>query len=179
MAERELGVAGIVSTEVAKPQVFDKTPSKVLGFLMACRLYQNKNEGNSGRRTNPVDPLICTGRISRCLEGKYTREHRSRTIGIQDSGGVFGGYQKRIWRRRWRINKNSRVEEIRIERENDRGRAARESGYEGRPLVEEFKRGISRAIRRKFMEAERPLTSIEQWYEYATNLDRLLWQPLD
>jgi len=41
-------------------------------------------------------------------------------------------------------------------------RAARGSGYEGRPLVEEFKRGMSRAIGRKLMEAERPPTSIEQ-----------------
>ena len=33
-------------------------------------------------------------------------------------------------------------------------RAARGSGYEGRPLVEEFKRGINGAIRRKLMESE-------------------------
>ena len=46
------------------------------------------------------------------------------------------------------------------------------SRYKGRPLVEEFKRGMSGAIRRKLMEAERPPTSIEQWYECATNLDR-------
>ena len=51
-------------------------------------------------------------------------------------------------------------------------RAARESRYEGRPLIEEFKRGMNRIIRRKLMEAERPSTSIEQWYECATNLDR-------
>ena len=43
-------------------------------------------------------------------------------------------------------------------------RVARGSGYEGRPLVEEFKRGINRGIRRKLMEAENPLASIEQWY---------------
>jgi len=43
-------------------------------------------------------------------------------------------------------------------------RAARGSGYEGRPLVEEFKRGMNRGIRRKLMEAENPPTSIEQWY---------------
>ena len=41
-------------------------------------------------------------------------------------------------------------------------RAARGSGYEGRPLVEEFKRGMNGGIRRKLMEAENPLTSIEQ-----------------
>ena len=27
-------------------------------------------------------------------------------------------------------------------------------------------------IRRKLIEAERPPTSIEQWYEYTTNLDK-------
>jgi len=51
-------------------------------------------------------------------------------------------------------------------------RAAHGSGYEGRPLVEEFKRGINRGIRRKLMEVENPPTSIEQWYKRATALDR-------
>ena len=41
-------------------------------------------------------------------------------------------------------------------------RAARGSGYEGRPLVEEFKRGTNGGIRRKLMEAENPPASIEQ-----------------
>jgi len=38
--------------------------------------------------------------------------------------------------------------------------------------VEEFKRGMSGTIRRKLIETKRPPTSIEQWYEHATNLDR-------
>ena len=41
-------------------------------------------------------------------------------------------------------------------------RAARGSGYEGRPLVEEFKRGMNGGIRRKLMEAENLPTSIKQ-----------------
>ena len=41
-------------------------------------------------------------------------------------------------------------------------RAARESGYEERPLVEEFKRGMNGAIRRKLMEVENQPSSIEQ-----------------
>jgi len=51
-------------------------------------------------------------------------------------------------------------------------RTARGSGYEGRPLVKEFKRGMNRGIRRKLMELENPLTSMEQWYRRATALDR-------
>jgi len=51
---------------------------------------------------------------------------------------------------------------------------ARGSGYEGWPLVEEFKRGINGGIRRKLMEAENPLTSIENWYRRAMALDRNL-----
>ena len=51
-------------------------------------------------------------------------------------------------------------------------RAARGSGYEGRSLVEEFKRGMNEGIKRKLMEAENPPASIEQWYRRATALDR-------
>jgi len=54
-------------------------------------------------------------------------------------------------------------------------RVARGSGYEGRPLVEEFKRGMNGGIMRKLMEAENPPISIEQWYRRATALDRN-WQ---
>ena len=41
-------------------------------------------------------------------------------------------------------------------------RAAKESEYEGRLLVEEFKRGINKVIRRKLMKAERLLKSIKE-----------------
>ena len=51
-------------------------------------------------------------------------------------------------------------------------RAARGSGYEGRPLMEEFKRGINGGIRRKLMEVENLPSFIEQWYRRAMALDR-------
>ena len=51
-------------------------------------------------------------------------------------------------------------------------RVARGSGYERRPLVEEFKRGINGGIRRKLMESENLLAFIDQWYKRATALDR-------
>jgi len=41
-------------------------------------------------------------------------------------------------------------------------RIARGSGYEEHPLIEEFKREMNRAIRRKLMEAENQPGFIEQ-----------------
>ena len=51
-------------------------------------------------------------------------------------------------------------------------RAARGSGYEGRPLVEEFKRGMNGVIWRKLIEAENQPGFIEQWYRRAMALNR-------
>ena len=41
-------------------------------------------------------------------------------------------------------------------------KVARGSGYKGRPLIEEFKRGLSGVIRRKLAEVEEPPTTIEE-----------------
>jgi len=40
---------------------------------------------------------------------------------------------------------------------------ARESEYEGWPLLEEFKRELNGGIRRNLAEAESPPSSIEEW----------------
>ena len=51
-------------------------------------------------------------------------------------------------------------------------RVARESEYEGRPLIEEFKRRINGMIRRKLMEVEHQPSLIEQWYNRTIALNR-------
>jgi len=51
-------------------------------------------------------------------------------------------------------------------------KVARGSGYEGRPLIKEFKQGLNGAIRRKLAEAEEPPTTIGEWQERAVKLDR-------
>ena len=40
------GEVGTVNIEVAKPQLFDRTSSRVVGFVMECKLYiRNKLAG--------------------------------------------------------------------------------------------------------------------------------------
>jgi len=51
-------------------------------------------------------------------------------------------------------------------------KVARRSDYERRPLIEEFKRGLNRSIRRKLAEAEEPPTTIREWQKRAMRLDR-------
>ena len=51
-------------------------------------------------------------------------------------------------------------------------KVTRESSYEGRSLIKEFKRELNRAIRRKLAEVEEPPTTIGEWQERAVRLDR-------
>ena len=51
-------------------------------------------------------------------------------------------------------------------------KVTRRSGYKRRPLIEEFKRGLNGAIRRKLAEVEELLTTIGEWQERAIRLDR-------
>jgi len=51
-------------------------------------------------------------------------------------------------------------------------KVARESGYERRPLIKEFKRELNGAIRRKLAEAEELPSTIGEWQEKAVRLDR-------
>jgi len=51
-------------------------------------------------------------------------------------------------------------------------KVARESSYERRPLIEEFKKELNRSIRRKLVEAEELLTTTGEWQERTVRLDR-------
>ena len=51
-------------------------------------------------------------------------------------------------------------------------KAARGSRYKGRPLVEEFKRGINSTICQRLIESEWQPGSIEQWYDRAIALNK-------
>jgi len=51
-------------------------------------------------------------------------------------------------------------------------KVTRRSSYKERPLIEEFKKGLNGAIRRKLAKAEKHPTTIEEWQERVVRLDR-------
>ena len=51
-------------------------------------------------------------------------------------------------------------------------KVTRGTSYKGRPLIEEFKRRLNRAIRRKLAETKKLPTTIGEWQERAVRLDR-------
>jgi len=107
-----------------------------------------------------MNSVIYTERISRCVEREYVRRFGGRGI-LAELKKEFGEGDKETVKVA-ELKRLEQGEKTMEEFVQEFGRAARGSGYEGRPLVEEFKKRMSGVIRRKLMEAERPPTSIEQ-----------------
>ena len=141
-------------------------------------IFEDEDERDNSRGTNPINSVIYIQEgsadvwkenILEDLEaGKIEYESaREFLAGLKKEFGEGDKVVVKVTELR-RLEQEERTMEEFVQ---EFRRVVRRSRYEGRPLVKEFKRGMSGAIRRKLMEAKRPPTSIEQWYEHATNLD--------
>ena len=159
------------ATEVAKPQIFDSTLSKISGFISVYKLYirmKLREESVEGQiqwilsyvQGGAVD--IWKENVLEDLEaGEFLIEIKKEFRG-EDKESVRVAKLKRIEQGNWSME----------EFVQDFKRVVRSSGYEGQLLIEEFKRGMNGAITRKLMEVKNQLGSIEQWFKRATALNR-------
>ena len=165
--------------EVAKLAIFNGEAEKVGRFITACRLFvRMKLRGNTVEEQIQWVLLYVQGGLTDVwkenvmeeLEAGET-EYKLVEEFLTSLKKEFSGGEEELMKvaELRKMEQGGRTMEEFVQ---EFKRAVRESGYEGRPLVEEFKRGINGGIRRKLMEAENPPTSIENWYRRVTALDR-------
>jgi len=165
--------------EVATPAIFNGETGKVGGFVTACRLYlrMKMREAMVEEQVFWILSHVQGGsadvwkeNILEELESEEieygTAEEFLTTLKKEFGGGEEESVKAAELRK---LEQGGRTMEEFVQ---EFKQAARRSGYEGRLLVEEFKRGMNGGIRRKLMEAENLPTSIENWYRRATALDR-------
>jgi len=176
-----LGTVPLV--EAAPPPKFSGERGQVVGFINACRLFIQMRMGQVGSRSRVSWVLsYVQGGVAEIWKDNVLDEITKGTSAVNTEEDLFTKIQQEFGE----FDEESRkVDELRVLEQGGRTvdeyvqefkRAARGSGYEGRALVEEFKRGLNRTIRRRLAEAEAPPTNITQWQERAVQLDRNMRQ---
>jgi len=154
--------------KVAKPAIFNGEAGKVGGFISACKLYiRNRMRGDTVEGQVQWVLSYVQGGLAdvwkknvmeeiEAGEVEYESVEEFLTILKKEFGGGEEESVKAVELRK--LEQGGRMMEEFVQ---EFKRAARGSGYKGRPLIEKFKRGMSGGIWRKLMEAENLPTSIE------------------
>ena len=165
--------------EMAKPAIFNGEVGKVGGFITSCRLFlrMKLREATVKEQVQCVLSYMQGGSTDVWKENvieeleveeiKYETAEEFLTSLKKEFGGGEEESVKAAELRKLKQGGKTMEEFV-----QEFKKAARGSRYEGRLLIEEFKRGMNGGIRRKLMEAENQLASIEQWYKRTMALDR-------
>ena len=162
-----------------KPQVFNKRMEEVSAFINVARIYIRMKMTEEAATTQVAWVLsYVQGGVAEAwkdnlmdelAKGESEMEIAEQLFSkIRNDFGEISEEERKIEQLRTIEQRNRTCDEYIQEFK----KVARGSGYEGRSLIKEFKRGLSGVLRRKLAKAEKPPTTIEEWQERAVRLDR-------
>jgi len=165
--------------EVARPQVFSRKMEEVSAFINAARLYIRIKMMEEVAVTQVTWVLsYIQGGIAEAWKDNLLDELAKGELEVESVEQLFTKIRNDFGKT---LEKKRKIEQLRTIEQGGRTcdkymqefkKVTRESGYERRPLIEEFKRGLNGTIRRKLAEAEELPTTIGEWQERAVRLDR-------
>jgi len=183
MAIEQLLSRGQTQGEAAKPLLFDREREKIVGFINTCYLYISMRiKGMEEEKKISWVLTYIQGGIVEVWKENILEERRQGVSGVETVEELFTKPREEFGE----FNEESRkVDKLRLLEQGEQTcdeyvqifkKTARGSSYEGRPLVEEFKRGLNRNIWRRLAEAELPPITIKEWWERLVRLDQNLRQ---
>jgi len=165
--------------EVARPQVFNGRMEEVSAFINVARIYIRMKMMEEAATTQVAWVLsYVQGGIAEAWKDNLMDELSKGDSEVKTVEQLFSKIRNDFGET---SEEERKIEQLRTIEQGGRTcdeyvqefkKVARGSRYEERPLIEEFKRGLNRTIRRKLAEAEEPPTTIGEWQERAVRLDR-------
>jgi len=165
--------------EVTKPQVFNGKMEEVSAFINVAYIYIRMKIADKAATTQVAWVLsYVQGGIAEAWKDNLMDELAKGESEVETVEQLFSKIRNNFGET---LEEERKIEQLRTIEQGERTcdeyvqefkKVARGSGYEGRPLIEEFKRELNGMIRRKLAEAEEPPTTIGEWQERAVRLDR-------
>jgi len=172
--------------EVARPQVFSGKMEEVSVFINAVRLYIRMKMTEEAAMTQVAWVLsYVQGGVAEAWKDNLLDELAKGELEVESAEQLFTKIRNDFGET---SEEKRKIEQLRTIEQGGRTieqgertcdeyvqefkKITRGSSYEGRPLIEEFKRGLNGAIRRKLAEAEELPSTIGEWQEKAVRLDR-------
>jgi len=165
--------------EVARPQVFSGKIEEVSTFVNAACLYIRIKMTEEVAVTQVAWVLsYVQGGIAEAWKDNLLDELAKGELEVESAEQLFTKIRNDFGET---SEEERKIEQLRTIEQGGKTynkymqefkKVARGSSYEGRPLIEEFKKGLNGSIRRKLAEAEEPPTTIGEWQERAVRLDR-------
>jgi len=153
--------------EVARPQVFSRRMEEVSTFINVARLYIRMKITEEATVTQVAWVLsYIQGGIAEAWKDNLLDELAKEESEVESAEQLFTKIRNNFGET---SEEERKIEQLRTIEQRGRlcdkyvqefKKVTRRSGYERRPLIEEFKRGLNRAIRRKLAEAEELPTTI-------------------